>query len=114
MEHAGIPETRRTLKVGDKNYIYYSLAAAEDAGLGEISGLPVSLKILLENLLRNADDVTVKAEHIAGLANWTISHSMEGEVPYFPLRILMPDSSGIPLLADLAVMRDAMAQFGGD
>ena len=109
-----IPDTRRTLEAGGESFTYYSLAAAEEAGLGRISALPVSLKILLENLLRNHDGVTVTAEHVAGLATWTASRSVDGEIPFFPLRILMPDSSGIPLLADLAAMRDAMARHGGD
>jgi aconitate hydratase len=109
-----IPDTRRTLKAGGKAYSYFSLAAAEEAGLGDIAALPVSLKILLENLLRNQDGVVVTAEHIAGLANWAASRSAEGEIPFFPLRILMPDSSGIPLLADLAAMRDAIVAHGGD
>jgi aconitate hydratase len=114
MASATTPDTRRTLDVGGRTYAYYSLSALEHAGLGDVSALPVSLKILLENLLRNEDGVTVKAEQVAALANWTRSRAMTGEIAYFPLRILMPDSSGIPLLADLAAMRDAMARFGGD
>jgi aconitate hydratase len=109
-----IPDTRRTLRAGGKEYSYFSLAAAEEAGLGDIAALPVSLKILLENLLRNQDGVVVTGEHVAGLANWTASRSVAGEIPFFPLRILMPDSSGIPLLADLAAMRDAIVAHGGD
>jgi aconitate hydratase len=103
-------KSRRTLTVGDKTYVYYSLA---DAGFDGAS-LPVSLKILMENLLRNRDGVIVTDTHIAALANWTATRSLDGEIPYFPLRILMPDSSGIPLLADLSAMRDAIVLHGGD
>jgi aconitate hydratase len=99
----------RTLTVGSKTYRYYSLAAA-----GFDAALPVSLKILGENLLRHHDGVTVTDAHVAGLANWTVTRALEDEVPFFPSRILMPDSSGIPLLADLAAMRDAIATHGGD
>jgi aconitate hydratase A / 2-methylisocitrate dehydratase len=99
-----------TLTVGSKRYQYYSLA---DAGF-DLAALPVSLKILAENVLRNHDGATVTDAHVAALAAWPRTRAIEGEIPFFPLRILMPDSSGIPLLADLAVMRDAMAERGGD
>ena len=100
----------RMLAVGDKRYAYHSLA---DAGF-ELAALPVCLKILAENLLRNHDGATVTDAHIARLADWPRTRAVESEVPFFPLRILMPDSSGIPLLADLAAMRDAIARRGGD
>jgi aconitate hydratase len=103
-------DCRRTLTVGAKSYTYYSLA---EAGF-DLAALPVSLKILAENLLRHRDGVTVTDAHVAGLASWTTTRAVDGEVPFFPRRILMPDSSGIPLLADLAAMRDAMAGQGGD
>jgi len=105
---------RRALRVDAQEYLYYSLAAlAETTGL-DVASLPVSLKILLENLLRHCDDRIVHAEHVMALAGWTRSRDGGDEVPFHPVRIMMPDSSGIPLLADLAAMRDAVARLGGD
>ena len=99
-----------TLTVGDKRYQYHSLA---DAGF-DLAALPVSLKILAENVLRNHDGAIVTDAHLAALASWPKTRAIDGEIPFFPLRIIMPDSSGIPLLADLAAMRDAMVTRGGD
>ena len=99
--------------VGEE-FLYYSLAQAETAGLGEYSRLPRSLKVLGENLLRNCDKPAVAEEDIRALGGWTCDPEMVREVAYHPVRILMPDMSGIPLLVDLSAMRDAVWQFGGD
>jgi len=107
-------DARRVLNVGDRSFDYVSLEAAERNGLTGISRLPVSLKILLENLLRYEDGQTVSVGHIRALASWTDTRGPGDEVAFRPVRILMPDSSGIPLLADLAAMRDAIAKLGGD
>ncbi len=104
----------RTLEVHGERYRYLALPEAERAGLGEVSRLPVSLKALLENLLRHEDGEVVSPEDIRALAAWAQGRRAGREVAFHPVRVLMPDSSGIPLLADLAAMRDAMAALGGD
>jgi len=104
----------RTLAVGDRKLGYHSLEAAAAAGLGGLARLPYSLKVLLENALRHEDGHVVTADDIAALAAWPQHRRAAGEIAFHPVRILMPDSSGIPLLADLAAMRDAMRQLGGD
>jgi len=93
---------------------YFSLQKAEDAGFGEFAALPKSLKVLGENLLRNCDKLAVGEEDIRGLGAWTGDPTLVREVAYHPVRILMPDMSGIPLLVDLSAMRDAVNEFGGD
>ncbi|MEE4360064.1 MAG: aconitate hydratase AcnA [Pseudomonadales bacterium] len=105
--------TRRTLTVGDRRYAYYSLPAAAEAGLGDLAGLPVSLKILLENLLRFEDGSTVTVEDVRALGAWD-ANAPEREIAYRPARVLMQDFTGVPGVADLAAMRDAVAQAGKD
>jgi aconitate hydratase len=108
--------TRKTLTVGEKSYVYYSLPDAESQGLGTVDRLPMSLKILLENLLRFEDDNTVKASDIRALAGWADasgSGSAE-EIAYRPARVLMQDFTGVPGVADLAAMRSAVVDAGYD
>lgn len=104
----------RDLTIGKRTVRYYSLEAAAEAGLDAISRLPYSLKVLLENALRHEDGRTVTADDIAALAAWPQNRRSAGEIAFYPVRILMPDSSGIPLMADLAAMRDAVRGLGGD
>jgi aconitate hydratase len=104
----------KTLKVGTKTYAYYSLPAAEKNGLKGISRLPVSLKVLLENLLRNEDGRTVTKEDLQGVAQWLKTKTSEREVAFRPARVLMQDFTGVPAVVDLAAMRDAMKKLGGD
>ena len=105
-------KTARHLSAGGTEYSYYSLDAA--GSVGDISKLPYSLKVLFENLLRHEDGVAVTREDIAALGGWT-EHCRGGhEINFHPARVMMPDSSGVPLLADLAAMRDAMVRLGGD
>ena len=106
--------TLDTLTVGDRSYRIHSLRKAKEAGLSGIDRLPYSLKVLLENLLRNEDGVTVDPGHIRALAGWADTAAGGEEIAYRPSRIMIPDSSGIPLLADLAAMRDAIVDLGGD
>ncbi len=106
--------TRRTLHVGDQQYDYYSLAAAEQAGVGAISRLPLSLKILLENLLRAEDDLTVTQADIRALANWAEAPPADQEIAFRPARVLMQDFTGVPAVADLAAMRSAVVEAGYD
>ncbi|MGI9250900.1 MAG: aconitate hydratase AcnA [Pseudohongiellaceae bacterium] len=105
---------RATLDVGGKEYDYFSLPAAREAGLGGIDRLPVSLKILLENLLRFEDDNTVKREDIEALAVWAEDGGSDEEIAYRPARVLMQDFTGVPAVADLAAMRSAVVEAGHD
>jgi len=106
--------TRRDLAVGDKTYVYYSLAAAEEAGLSGVSRLPVSMKVLLENLLRN-EGPSVSAGDLRAVAAWLDNRGKtEHEISFRPARVLMQDFTGVPAVVDLAAMRDAMASLGAD
>ena len=107
-------KTRRSLSVGEQTYDYYSLEAASKAGLGDISRLPFSLKILLENLLRYEDGISVSVEDINGLGSWLKSKTSDNEIAFRPARVLMQDFTGVPAVVDLAAMRHAMAELGGD
>jgi len=107
--------TRRDLKVGKKTYAYYSLAAAEAAGLAGISRLPVSMKVLLENLLRNEDGASVGEDDLKALAAWVENRgATQHEISFRPARVLMQDFTGVPAVVDLAAMRDALGKLGGD
>ena len=105
--------TRRNLDVGGKSYAYYSLEAAVES-LGDISRLPYSLKVLLENLLRFEDGRTVTVDDVKAIAAWLNGGRSNHEIAYRPARVLMQDFTGVPAVVDLAAMRDAMAALGGD
>src|SRR3989449_3679408 len=107
-------KSQKTLKVGGKTYVYYSLPAAEKNGLKGISKLPYSMKVLLENLLRNEDGRTVKKDDILAVATWLKKRALEHEVAFRPARVLMQDFTGVPAVVDLAAMRNAMQSLGGD
>jgi aconitate hydratase len=106
--------TRRELRVGGAVFDYYSLAAAEALGLAGASRLPCSLKVVLENVLREHAEGRSDGADIAAVAGWLASRRAEREIAFRFTRVLMPDSSGVPLLGDLAAMRDAMIRLGGD
>ncbi len=103
-----------TLRVGSKTYRIHRLAAVEEAGLGRLARLPRSIRVLLENLLRHEDGVTVTREDIAALASWRSDGGNTREIAYRPARVVLQDLTGVPAVVDLAVMRDAMAGLGGD
>ena len=107
-------KTRRKLKVGAKSYDYFSLKAAEKAGIGAISRLPFSLKVLLENLLRWEDGRTVSVDDVKALGKWLKQRRSDREISYRPARVLMQDFTGVPAVVDLAAMRNAMVALGGD
>ncbi|GIL00481.1 MAG: aconitate hydratase [Alphaproteobacteria bacterium] len=108
-------ECRRTLAVGGKDYVYYSLVEAEKNGLAGVSRLPFSLKVLLENLLRFEDGRSVTADDIRAVAQWLDNRgAAEKEIAYRPARVLMQDFTGVPAVVDLAAMRDATLALGGD
>ena len=107
-------KVRRSLKVGATTYDYYSLPAAAEAGLGDVSRLPVSLKVLLENLLRWEDGRTVTVDDARAVVEWQKTGRSDHEIAYRPARVLMQDLTGVPAVVDLAAMRDAMVALGGD
>ncbi len=107
-------KTRRSLSAGSKDYDYFSLEAASSAGLGDISRLPFSLKVLLENLLRYEDGSTVTVDDVKALGAWLETKSSNREIAYRPARVLMQDFTGVPAVVDLAAMRQAMKDLGGD
>ena len=104
----------KTLQVGSKSYAYFSLPTAERNGLKGISRLPFSMKVLLENLLRNEDGRSVTKDDIKAVAEWLKTKTSELEIAFRPARVLMQDFTGVPAVVDLAAMRDAMKPLGGD
>ncbi|MFP5457027.1 MAG: aconitate hydratase AcnA [Alphaproteobacteria bacterium] len=106
-------KTRSTLNVDGKHYAYYSLAKASER-LGDISRLPFSMKVLLENLLRFEDGTTVTTEDVQAIVDWQKDRTSEREIQYRPARVLMQDFTGVPCVVDLAAMRDAISKLGGD
>jgi aconitate hydratase len=104
--------SRTTLAVGDRRYLIHSLERLEAAGLA-VQRLPYSLKILLENLLRNEDGKTVDADDVKALAGWQPKQAGEREISFLPARVLLQDFTGVPCVVDLAAMRDAMQAMGG-
>ena len=104
---------RSTLQVGDRHYEFFSLRALEKEGI-DVSRLPYSLRILLENLLRTEDGVTVTRDDIQALAGWDPKSPPDREIAFTPARTVLQDFTGVPCVVDLAAMRDAMAELGGD
>lgn len=106
--------TRDTLTVGGKSYTYFSFAKAAEK-LGDVSRLPFSMKVLLENMLRFEDGVTVSTEDAQAIVDWQNNpRAPEREIQYRPARVLMQDFTGVPCVVDLAAMRDAMNALGAD
>ena len=93
---------------------FYQLAKLEEQGLGKISRLPFSIKVLLESLLRNCDGFVVREQDVANLAKWDAKASSQVEIPFKPARVVLQDFTGVPALVDLAAMRSAMQRLGGD
>ena len=114
MTHPNSFKAKKTLTVGNRKYVYFSLTAAEKNGLAGISRLPYSLKVLLENLLRHEDGNTVTAADIRAVAAWLTKKTSDREIAFRPARVLMQDLTGVPAVVDLAAMREAMADLGGD
>jgi len=105
--------TRSTLEVGGRQLSYYSLAKAAET-IGDVSRLPFSMKVLLENLLRFEDGTTVTTDDLKAMVQWLTDRTSEREIQYRPARVLMQDFTGVPCVVDLAAMRDAMGTLGGD
>ncbi|MGB2695715.1 MAG: aconitate hydratase AcnA [Dehalococcoidia bacterium] len=106
--------SRGALRVGDATYEVHRLDALQRAGVGHVERLPFSLKILLENLLRREDGVAVTEDDIHALASWSPDTLAEREISFMPARVLLQDFTGVPAVVDLAAMRDAMRELGGD
>ena len=106
--------SKRTLTAEGTDYAFFSIDAAAQEGVGEVSRLPVSLKILLENLLRFEDAVTVTSDDIRALGDWVANPPDAQEIAYRPARVLMQDFTGVPGVADLAAMRSAVVDAGHD
>ncbi len=107
-------KTLRQLNVNGIDYDYYSLPALEESTLKGVAQLPYSLKILLENLLRNEDKITVSQDDIAALRAWLDTKRSDKEIAYRPARVLMQDFTGVPAVVDLGAMRDAIKKMGGN
>ncbi|MBO1511505.1 aconitate hydratase AcnA [Metabacillus bambusae] len=109
-----IHKSKKHMKISNKVYQYFALSSLEESGIGNLSKLPYSIKVLLEAALRNYDGVSVTLEHVKKLANWGSDHDPNQEVPFKPARILLHDTTGIPTLVDLAAMRESMKRIGGE
>ena len=107
-------DPKDTLKVGSENFTIYRLDSLEDAGLCVLDRLPYSIRILLENLLRNSFNGISSLEDIKRLAAWSPDMSDNSAIPFMPARVLLQDFTGVPAIVDLAAMRSAMARQGGD
>lgn len=107
-------KAKKPLKVGAKEYDIYSIAEAQKNGLGDVSSLPNSLKVLLENLLRKENGTTVVKEDILAMKEWLATKESSREISYYPARVMMQDFTGVPAVVDLAAMRDAMKKLGGN
>jgi len=106
--------SKSTLKAAGQSYEYFSLPAAYKSLGQDLSRLPYSIKILLENLLRYEDGVSVTADDISAFVDWSITKTSDREIAFRPARVLMQDFTGVPAVVDLAAMRDAMQKLGGD
>jgi aconitate hydratase len=114
MTHPNSFGARATLSVAGRDYTIFRLDALSKASGGNSDRLPVSLKILLENLLRNEDGAFVKRDDVLALANWRVKDKAEKEIAFRTARVLLQDFTGVPAVVDLAAMRDALAKLGGD
>ena len=106
--------TRTPFKVGSQTYNFFSLRALEKTGLTKFARLPFSIRILLENLLRTEDARSVRTEDIEALARWNPSEKSGQEIAFTPARVILQDFTGVPVVVDLAAMRDAIQKMGGD
>ena len=114
MVHPNSFDARDRLKVGTKTYTYFSLPNAEVAGLPGLAHLPYCIQILVENALRHEDGETVTADTIRAFAAWAETATHPAEISFFPTRLMLHDVSGIPLLTDLAAMREHVTKIGGE
>ncbi|MGE7112758.1 aconitate hydratase AcnA [Lysinibacillus sp. NPDC047702] len=114
MAQGNLHNSRASFEVNGKSYNYYDLAAIEKAGVAKVSNLPYSIKVLLESVLRQYDAYVIKEEHVNELAKWGNGADPEAEVPFKPSRVVLQDFTGVPVVVDLASLRSAMKEMGGD
>ncbi|KOS68522.1 aconitate hydratase [Lysinibacillus contaminans] len=114
MAQGNLHNSRASFEVNGKSYNYYDLAAIEKAGVAKVSNLPYSIKVLLESVLRQYDGYVIKEEHVNELAKWGKDANTEAEVPFKPSRVVLQDFTGVPVVVDLASLRSAMKEMGGD
>ncbi|AKP77564.1 MULTISPECIES: aconitate hydratase AcnA [Priestia] len=105
---------RSSFDLNGSTYNYYRLQALEEAGLGNVSKLPYSIKVLLESVLRQVDGRVITKEHVENLAKWGTKDIKDIDVPFKPSRVILQDFTGVPAVVDLASLRKAMADLGGD
>ncbi len=113
MSHPDPIRAQTTIRVGDRDVTIYSIEALERAGLTRLDRLPFTIRVLLENALRHLGHGFVTEAHVRALAAWTPA-AAKGEIPFMPARVILQDFTGVPCVVDLAAMRDAMAEMGGD
>ena len=113
MAQFNLHNSRASFEVNGKSYNYFRLAALEEAGIANVSRLPYSIKVLLESVLRQYDNYVIKEEHVNELAKFG-SHNPEAEVPFKPSRVVLQDFTGVPVVVDLASLRSAMKEMGGN
>jgi len=114
MAKSNLHNSRTSFDLNGKTYNYYRLAALEEAGIAKVSRLPYSIKVLLESVLRQHDGYVIKDEHVEKLAKWGKDVDPEAEVPFKPSRVILQDFTGVPVVVDLAALRSAMSEMGGD
>lgn len=114
MAKSNLHNSRQSFKLNDKTYNYYRLKALEEAGITKISKLPYSVRVLLESVLRQHDGYVIKDEHVEDLAKWGTVQNADAEVPFKPSRVILQDFTGVPVVVDLASLRSAMNELGGD
>ncbi|RLQ92188.1 aconitate hydratase AcnA [Planomicrobium sp. Y74] len=114
MAKSSLHNSRTSFELNGNTYNYYRLAALEEAGIAKVSRLPYSIKVLLESVLRQHDGYVIKDEHVEELAKWGKNSNEEAEVPFKPSRVILQDFTGVPVVVDLAALRSAMAEMGGD
>lgn len=104
----------RSLEVNGKPYRYYSLKALEEQGKSGVAKLPFSIKVLLEAAVRQFDGRAITEEHVQQLTGWAEDRDTNKEIPFIPARIVLQDFTGVPVVVDLAAMRDTVKKAGGD
>lgn len=114
MANKNLHNSRASFEVNGKQYNFYRLAAIEEAGIANVSRLPYSIKVLLESVLRQYDGYVIKEDHVDQLAKWGADVDPNAEVPFKPSRVVLQDFTGVPVVVDLASLRSAMKEMGGD
>ncbi|WP_071395056.1 aconitate hydratase AcnA [Bacillus tuaregi] len=114
MSNNDVFQARKSFELDGKRYNFYDLGELEKAGLGNVSKLPYSIKVLLESVLRQYDGRVITKEHVENLAKWGTDEVQEIDVPFKPSRVILQDFTGVPAVVDLASLRKAMADLGGD